>query len=215
MKTDALLAALAADAAPGPRLSRRIALRLAPALALALIGIVAFVALTLGMRPDVPGNLVTATAAKTLLPLAVAVACLAVVLRLSRPAAVLPRRSGLAGAGLAGVAAALALWGLATTAPADWLAAATGASIPVCLLMIPALSLLPLAALLLALREGASTDPARSGLWAGLAAGGVAAAAYSLHCTEDSPLFYLPWYGLGILLSARLGRLAGQRFLRW
>ena len=50
---------------------------------------------------------------------------------------------------------------------------------------------------------------------AGLAAGVVATAIYSLFCTEDSPLFYSLWYSLGICISIGLGALAGRRWLRW
>jgi hypothetical protein len=46
-------------------------------------------------------------------------------------------------------------------------------------------------------------------------AAGFATSVYSLVCTEDSPLFYVTWYGLGILLVAGLGAALGARLLRW
>ena len=73
----------------------------------------------------------------------------------------------------------------------------------------------PLGAGLWALRRGASTRPARTGALLGLAVGALATVGYSLHCTEDSPMFYVTWYGLGMGISAALGALAGRRLLRW
>lgn len=41
------------------------------------------------------------------------------------------------------------------------------------------------------------------------------AAGYALHCTEDSPLFFVSWYGLAIAIVGTLGAWLGHRFLRW
>ena len=41
--------------------------------------------------------------------------------------------------------------------------------------------------------RGGTTAPALAGLVAGLAGSGLAAAIYAVHCTEDSPLFYVTW----------------------
>jgi hypothetical protein len=49
----------------------------------------------------------------------------------------------------------------------------------------------------------------------GLAAGGISAALYSLHCPEAGASFVLTWYTLGILAPALLGALLGPRLLRW
>ncbi len=43
----------------------------------------------------------------------------------------------------------------------------------------------------------------------------MAAAVYSLHCPEDSPLFFLLWYGLGIVIAGAAGARLGSRVLRW
>ena len=43
----------------------------------------------------------------------------------------------------------------------------------------------------------------------------VTAAGYALSCTADSPLFFLTWYGAGIMFSAIAGALVGGRLLRW
>ena len=49
----------------------------------------------------------------------------------------------------------------------------------------------------------------------GLAGGGAGAAVYALHCTEVSPLFYVTWYGLAILVVTAVSALLGPRILRW
>ena len=65
------------------------------------------------------------------------------------------------------------------------------------------------------LRRGAPARPALTGALLGLASAGGIAAGYALHCTEDSPLFFVSWYSLAILLVAGLGALAGRRVLHW
>jgi hypothetical protein len=84
-----------------------------------------------------------------------------------------------------------------------------------CVSFIALMSLLPLAAFIHALREGAAARPALTGFLAGAAAGGLAVLAYGLNCTEDSPLFVLVWYGLGVMISAIIGALAGRSLLKW
>jgi hypothetical protein len=54
-----------------------------------------------------------------------------------------------------------------------------------------------------------------AGAAAGLTAGGLAAAIYSLHCPESAAPFVAIWYTLGILLPAAVGAVAGPRLLRW
>ena len=62
------------------------------------------------------------------------------------------------------------------------------------MILIPMLSVLPLAALLFALRQGAPSRPALTGAVAGLAATGIGATLYASHCMDDSPLFMAAWY---------------------
>ncbi len=50
---------------------------------------------------------------------------------------------------------------------------------------------------------------------AGLAAGGIAATMYGLHCPEWAASFVATWYSLGILASGVLGAVIGRRVLRW
>jgi hypothetical protein len=70
-------------------------------------------------------------------------------------------------------------------------------------------------AMALGLRGLAPTRPALAGAAAGLAAGGIGAAVYSLHCPEYAPAFIALWYTAGILASAVLGGIVGSRLLRW
>ena len=87
-----------------------------------------------------------------------------------------------------------------------------GSSNGQCLFFIGVMALPLLAGTLWALRRGASTRPGLSGALAGLLSGGAAAVVYSMHCTEDSPLFYAVWYVLAILgvdLARRAPRVAG------
>jgi hypothetical protein len=90
-----------------------------------------------------------------------------------------------------------------------------GHSIPVCLPAIVLLSAPILAGLAAALRRGAPEHTARLGALGGLAAAGLAATVYWLVCTEDSPVLYVAWYGLGILIVTGLGAVLGARLLRW
>lgn len=213
MSTEDLIRRLAAAPAAAPLNSRAI-----PGLALAGLALAAVPMLwALGLRPDLAAILVQPLLlAKSLLPLLLALPAGAAALRRARPGA--PPASGLIWPGgvLAPLlAAALWLWALAVTPQADWGGALIGKTLPQCLAAIVTLSALPLAISLFALRRGASTTPHLSGALAGLACGGLATAAYALHCTEDHPLFYITWYGCGIGLSAGLGALAGGRLLRW
>ncbi len=96
--------------------------------------------LTLGLREGLVTTLATPVLFKTLLPLALATLAGVAALRLARPgAAVGPLIRALAGL-LATAALATLLVTLAITAPATWLGAAFGLSIPACLVMIPLLA---------------------------------------------------------------------------
>jgi hypothetical protein len=81
--------------------------------------------------------------------------------------------------------------------------------------LIPFLSIGPLACILLALRQGAPTEPGLAGAVAGLVSGGIAATLYASHCTDDSPLFVATWYPMAIGGVALVGYVAGSRLLRW
>ncbi len=212
MRTDDLIRTLAADP-PVRRLP--MPAWLAAATLAGLAAAVAFYAAALGPRADI------AEAAQTLRflfkpALALALAALAAfaVLRLARPGA--PSRHALVALlAVPALAAAAASVELLVLPRQDWAAALIGDNTIKCLILIPLLALAPLAALLMALRRGAPTRPALAGAAAGLLAGGLGAALYATHCTDDSPLFVAAWYSIAIAATAALGALAGGRLLRW
>jgi hypothetical protein len=84
-----------------------------------------------------------------------------------------------------------------------------------CLLSIPIIAIVPFAISIWAVRRAAPTNLARAGAFAGLAAGGVSAMAYALHCTDDSLPFVAVWYGGTIVLCTLAGAALGPRLLRW
>jgi hypothetical protein len=97
----------------------------------------------------------------------------------------------------------------------SWPARFWGGNPLACFLCITALSLPILAAVLLALREGAPAQPRLCGAAAGLLSSGIAAALYTLHCPENSLLFIAFWHVLAVLAVTLVGALAAERILRW
>jgi hypothetical protein len=90
-----------------------------------------------------------------------------------------------------------------------------GRSSRVCAFLVILTALPTLVATFWALKQMAPTRLTLAGLGAGLFAGAAGAFVYSFHCTEGSAPFICIWYSLGILLTAGLGGLLGQRLLRW
>jgi hypothetical protein len=135
-------------------------------------------------------------------------------LQLARPEVRLKDVAGWIVVPLALLAVAV-LYELAAMPPAHWYELAAGRYARTCLSAIPSLSIVPLAALLIALRAGAPQSPATTGAIAGLLAGGLSAALYATHCPDDSPLFVAVWYTLAVSLVTLTGALAGRRMLRW
>lgn len=113
------------------------------------------------------------------------------------------------------VALGLLVWAYIATPSDARQMALVGKTMTTCLLAIPLLAILPVASILFMLRQGATTAPVAASAVAGLAGGGAAAAIYALHCTEDSPLFYVTWYGLAIMGVMLASALIGPRILRW
>jgi hypothetical protein len=211
MKTDDLIRTLAADTRPGPGLQATLLAGLLPALALAVLAVWG----TLGFRADLASAMVTPVSlARIVLSGALGLAACRLALQLARPdGGQSARLWPLAAVALA--AAALLLWSWATTPSEARQMAALGKTMATCLITIPLLSILPVWALHRTLRHGAVTAPLRAGFVAGLAGSGLAAAIYALHCTEDSPLFYVTWYGVAILGVTLVSTVIGARSLRW
>jgi len=98
---------------------------------------------------------------------------------------------------------------------AAWPARLWGDNPLACFTCVALLSLPILGGALIALRSGAPTHPYLAGAMAGLLAGGIAAALYTLHCPENSLLFIGAWHIPAIVLVAVIGGVAGGRLLRW
>jgi hypothetical protein len=211
MQTDDLIAALAADGHPAPRMAPVLWAGLPVALALAA----GLVGLVLGYRPDLSqalGN--PLSLGRFAFGAGVGLAALALALVLARPA----QPTGAQRAALvAVVVAALILYAVTWIWPPEVgrSMAFFGKTIVTCLTSIPILSVPVTGVVLWALRSGAPTRPGLTGFAAGLAGGGLAACTYALHCIEDSPLFYVTWYGLAILIAGGIGAALGSRALRW
>lgn len=210
MKTDDLIAALAADTRPGPSVPHRLA-RALPAGA--ILAAVAF-ALFWGVRPDLAAAMTSPAALKTLVPLGLAGLAGALALTLSRPEARGGRTAAALGVFAAAVLAAFAA-ALAAGGPSGLASALFTPSLVTCLTSIPVLAIPLLAAALWALSAGAPRRPALAGALGGLAAGSLAAALYALFCDQDAALFVLPAYATAIGTVTLAGTLLGARTLAW
>jgi hypothetical protein len=212
MKTDDLISRLSADQPPPQRPAGQ---SLALAAVLAIICAAGVMLLSIGPRPDFAAALGTWRFDMKFV----------VTLTLASSAYFLLRRAiypeGFARAPLWIILAAPALLAAAvayelTVLPASaWWSAQMGTNWLHCLVLVPLFGLLPLVLALWGIRQGASTRPALAGFLAGLLAGGLGAAAYAANCPDDSPLFVMTWYPVGILGLGALGALAGGRVLRW
>lgn len=207
--TDDLIASLSRHPAPQPFVPWRAGLA---AVALATTAVLAYW-LVFGLRPDIGTALISPMVLlKSAIPLALAGIAFPLALASARPDSTVSGR-------LLVVPLLLALalfgWRLATLpAPQIW-PELLGQTAAACLISITTMAALPIWLGLTLLRRGAPLDPRRTGALLGLASGAAVATGYALHCTEDSPLFFVVWYGLGIALSAAMGAIAGQRLLRW
>jgi hypothetical protein len=211
MKTDDFIRVLAADQRRHRPLRNTLLMALPVTLALSVLALW----LTLGFRPDLMQSLTSPRSlARFLVTGALGFSGLYICLNLARP-------NGRKGAGLglllliAFVAMGLEAWAYVTTPPDARQMAAYGKSMFTCLMTIPMLSIIPVIVILATLRQGATTVPTLAGFVAGLAGGGLGAAVYAMYCTEDSPLFYVTWYGLAILAVAATSAFIGTRVLRW
>lgn len=211
MKTDDLVAALSADMveyAPPQRALR---------VALAAGTLVSLLLLFLTLKPR--GDLEAALHSMRFLFKFVVTLALAV------PAVLLARRFMTPLGAIAGwarllwlapllllLAVGVELWSVPESA---WWSRLVGSNSRWCLAFVPIFSTPVLAGLLVALKRGAPTRPRLAGFFAGLAAGGIGAAIYAVHCTDDSPLFVAVWYSLGIAIVTAIGVAVSGRVLRW
>jgi hypothetical protein len=206
MKTDQFITLLSQDAGTRVPDSRAALLRWLPLGVLA--SLIAFLTI-LGIRQDL-SSAVQATAVKLSFGVLLAATAGLGAIALSRPDAPGMRHALPAGA------AALFL-ALVLVFDRSWmgLSAGTPPTILKCLIAIPLLAALPLAAFLAALRQGAVVQPALAGALAGLASAGIAILSYGLNCYEDSPLFIALWYGAAAMITAAIGAAAARKVLVW
>ena len=212
MKTDQLIAALAADAKTTEMPIGR-SLWLAFAGGLVVAALIFFV--DVGFRPDLMGAFSsTRFLFKFALTLSLMVSAMGLVWHMARPGDV-PIGWVLALAAVPVVLAGGAIAEMMMVPYAAWEHLVFGMNWQVCMVLIPVLSAAPLIALILALRHGATSHPILAGAAAGLMATGIGASLYATHCQSDSPLFVAVWYVIGTLVVTLAGALLGARFLRW
>jgi hypothetical protein len=212
MRTGDLINVLVADQKrPSLSIERRLAIAAAIGFAVAA----AMFWFTIGPRDDIAAVAATPRFVfKIFESLLLAVGAAILILRLVRPGAD-TRKGVLAVAAVPVLLAGAVAIELMLVAPAQWGATLVGSNWLICLTVVPALSVPLLAAALFALRDGAPTRPRLAGGIAGMLAGGLAAALYATHCTDDSPLFVATWYSLAIAGVSLVGAAIGGRVLRW
>ncbi|RJG14646.1 DUF1109 domain-containing protein [Massilia cavernae] len=214
MKTDELAALLANDAgAVAPDATAR---RFTAALGWGLCGTALAMAIVMGVRPDI-AEAVTLPMfwMKLAFPASIAIAACYAAARLARPGVRLGRAPGTALAALLATVWMLAIAALLNAAPAERSDLVFGDTWRYCLVNIPLLSIPVFGAAMWALKGLAPTRLALAGGAAGLLAGAVSAAVYSLHCPEMELPFLAVWYLLGMLVPAIAGAVTGPRLLRW
>ncbi len=210
MKTEDLIATLSADTLPRPGVGGRLRRALGPAVAVSAAALVTL----WNVRPDLAAALASPALVKTLAPAALALMALWLARGLASPVA--GRRAPLVLVLAAGaVALAAVLWGVVTGGMGALTMHAEKPTLLTCILSIPVLSALPMAAMFWALRQGAPASPRAAGAAGGLVAGALGAMVYSLHCPEDAILFFIPAYGTMILVMSATGAALGARLLRW
>jgi hypothetical protein len=212
MKTDDLIAAISADA-KSARPPITSVVWLAAAAGVIAAGVLFF--WLLHPRPNIAEAVTEPSFLyKWVLTLTLLASALVLMLQLARPQP-LSRNGLLLLLAPVGVLALGVGYELLSLPSSDWMPTVMGTSATACMMFIPMLSALPLAVLLLALRQGAPSRPALTGAVAGMAAAGIGATFYASHCTNDSPLFMAAWYVLGTAIMAIAGAFLGARLLRW
>lgn len=213
MRTEDLIDALAIETPPArPALPLR---RIAMAAGLGALGALVVLLAWLGLRPDLH---VAMRGCFFWLKLAYsasfALAGAALVDRYGRPGGQGRWRWGLVAAPIV-VLALIAIVASRGEGMAGMHRDMMGHSWKLCPWRIVALAVPSFAAALWAFRRLAPTRLGLAGLAAGLFAGGVSASVYCFACDENTALFVVTWYTLGILACGAIGALLGPRLLRW
>lgn len=212
MKTDDLIASLVADRSRPARPPQRL---LAILLPVGLVIAVVIFCYLLDMRSDFSKAIQNwHYFAKLMFGASVALVGLALSLQVARPETSTHIAPAWILVALAPLLVGLALE-VATLPTGEWWRNAMGEKALYCLALVPLISAAPLAALLMAARQGAPQNPGLAGAVAGFAAGGLGAFIYSFHCNNDSPFYVALWYVAAIAIVTFAGLLAGRRLLRW
>lgn len=212
MRTDNLIAALAADAKSIEMPIGRTLL-----LALAAGGILAVLVymMDVGPRPDLWLALTSPRFLfKCALSVLLLISALGLVWHLARPGAV-PIGWVILLAAVPALLAIGVIMEMITLPSSAWMSEIFGMNWRVCVWLIALLSAAPLVALIVAMRRGATTHPVLAGAAAGLLSAGIGATLYATHCQSDSPLFVAIWYVFATAMMTLVGALLGARFLRW
>ena len=213
MHTEDLIEALCSDLRPVPRYA--LERRLVAAVALGMVVALILVWGSLGLRPDIASAV---TGGMFWLKLAytasIGLGALAVTADLARPDC---SRIGALKWLLMPIflMASVGLIDLAQTPVTAWASLWLGRSWKSCPFLIFGFAIPIYFGLIIAFRRFAPGRLLATGAVTGLAAGGLAATIYCLHCPEASALFVLTWYTLGMALAAMAGALVGVRLLRW
>lgn len=213
MRTDELIGVLASNLEPVPR--GEASRRMVQAMAAGLAGSLVLVWVLLGPRADMAeASRQGMFWLKLAFPLSVAVPVAMLAARVSRPGVPAGLMPLWILAPFAGVWAAAAIL-LAMAQPGAAAPMVLGRSWALCPVFVALASAPAMAAFLWAMKGLAPTQPALAGALAGLAAGGLGALAYSLHCDEMAEPFVAVWYSLGMAVPALAGAAVGPRLLRW
>jgi hypothetical protein len=211
VKTDQLIDVLArgVEAAEKPRGRFNLAITLLVGLVVA----VAFVAIGLGVRPDI-GAARVPVMMKAMFSAVTAAVVLPLALQLMKPGRPLGWRIGAVMLFVA-LCAACVVIALMGEEPGERMAMWMGNGVPWCVVLIPVLAAPTATLLVWLMRAFAPTRLTLTGAAIGALSGGIGAMAYAMYCPVDSAAFVMTWYVLGIALSAAIGALAGAKFLRW
>jgi hypothetical protein len=210
MKTEDLIAAMAADTLPQQTVGQRLARALPVALAVSVAGFAVF----WGPRPDLGAALASAAVLKPLVPLGLVIVAGVLCVALAHPGQSARTQAAALGLFAAALAAAFVV-AFSDGGVSGLVNALDTTSLVTCLLSIPALALPLMGAVFWALSAGAALRPRLAGAAAGLVAGGLSAALYSFYCDQDAALFVLPAYSTAVLILALIGAVLGPRLLKW
>lgn len=212
MKTNQLIAALAADAKSSEMPIGR-TLWLAFAVGLAVAALLFF--MEVGTRADLAAAISSPRFLfKCLLTLSLLLSAMGLVWHLARPGDV-PIAWVVALAAVPALLAGAAIVEMVVVPVSGWEDLIFGMNWRICMFLIPLLSAAPLVTLILALRQGATSHPTLAGAAAGLLSTGIGATLYATHCQSDSPLFVAVWYVIATAIVTAAGALLGSRLLRW